>query len=113
MQQYQRKRVCSQVGMKGEASVQHYNAPAGQPESLGIDDSKIQTKFECQVGKSTVHIRNEKLQQFLATGFQSTDCILLRQTAAEKHDSTCPADPVPGNWSFPTPKQFMANQRRD
>jgi hypothetical protein len=69
MQQYQRKRVRSQVGMKGQASVQHYNAPAGQPESLGIDDSKIQTKFECQVGKSTVHIRNEKLQQFLATGF--------------------------------------------
>ena len=69
MQQDQRKRVCSQVGMKGQASVQHYNAPARQPESLGIDDSKIQTKFECQVGKSTVHIRNEKLQQFLATGF--------------------------------------------
>jgi len=69
MQQYQRKRVCSQVGMKGQASIQHYNAPAGQPESLGINDSKIQTKFECQVGKSTVHIRNEKLQQFLATGF--------------------------------------------
>jgi hypothetical protein len=62
MQQYQRKRVCSQVGMKGKTSVQYDNALAGQPESLGIDDSKIQTKFECQVGKGAVHIRNEKLQ---------------------------------------------------
>src|SRR5258705_2053447 len=90
MQQDQRQRVCSQVGMKGKSSVQYDNALAGQPERLGIDDSKIQTKFECQVGKGAVHIRNEKLQQFLAARFASTDCIFLRQTAAEKHDSPAP-----------------------
>jgi hypothetical protein len=62
MQQDQRQRVCSQVGMQGKTSVQYDNALAGQPESLGIDDSEIQTKFECKVGKGAVHIRNEKLQ---------------------------------------------------